>query len=195
MLKVTKDGHLITEPDKPPKLPKVPSMKEMGVKLSPPPKKEKAAAPAKKVPRDQVIKIAKPSVPDIPIPAKLTKQPAAQSVASGAYAKKIMAHCAPVLLPAMVNSLHRKIQADDMSANKLAAEIYRLMPTKAPLVNVTQTNDNRTATVNNDNRSGEFGTADEMFRLLAADREKRALGPAPREFEVLKISSSEKIAE
>jgi type IV secretory pathway VirB10-like protein len=189
MLRVTPNGNLVNDTDKKSKsqeeLPEKPDkakvraidqkggrVKPLKPKPDPKPKPEKPAAP--------------PPVPDIPLPDKLAKTPTVQSVASGAYAKKLLAHYGNILLPASLNSLHRKILTDDMSANKLTAEIYRMLPAKGgPLVQVNQSNDNRSATINNGSPRSSFATADEMFRQIAADRERRALGPAPMEFTVI----------
>ena len=175
MLRVTSNGDLVKVPEK---TDKPEPVKEVSYKRT----RQKSAA----APKPKPEKPPKPEIPEIRIPAALAKTQTTQAVASGSYAKKLKAHFSNVLLPSMFQSLHRQIESDSLPASKLVSEIYALQPqNKAPLVQVNQTNDNSRTSVKNDNRSVNIATPDEMFRLLAADREKRALGPAPMEFTVI----------
>jgi hypothetical protein len=131
-------------------------------------------------------------VPDITVPETVNKT-SPKSLASGAYQRKLLAFFAPVLLPEVLNAIRRNVRVGDVQAQKLAADILGLTP-KGGGINLFMNQQN----VNQAKSEADSGrrvsgptTPDEMFRLLAQEREQRRINAASGVIDLVATPSAE----
>ena len=105
-----------------------------------------------------------------------------RSIQSGSYQRRLLAIFAPVLGPALLNSLHRNLKIGDSRAQGLVAEILGMTSKSGPVVkvNVNQSNNNNArAESASISQSKSASSPDEIYPMLASEREqRRSLAPA-----------------
>ena len=99
----------------------------------------------------------------------------ARSISNGSYQSALRAIFAPQILPQLFRSLMSGIQSGDPVKMRQGWEIYQMLGGKGGVnINLQQNNVNQTANVSA-SRSKEISSPDDMFRVLAEEREHRLL--------------------
>ena len=134
------------------------------------------------------------SAEPVPVPVGLLKKQTVSAITKGQYQKKLLAHYAPPSIVGFLEGLRQGCLVRDPKCLQLTAEIYDMIPNHKKggiSVNVQQNNANQGAgALIAPGGRGAFKSPDEMFRQLAAEKEQRALGPAPMEFTILPEETS-----
>ena len=108
-------------------------------------------------------------------PSVAAQKVTAKNIASGAYQSKLRALFAPQILPQLFRSLMAGIQSGDPVKMRQGWEIYQMLGGKGGVnINLQQNNVNQAANIPG-TRSKEVASPDDMFRMLAAERERRML--------------------
>lgn len=111
-------------------------------------------------------------IPDLVIPGKLLKATPRQ-IENGAFQKRLLTSILiPLLGPDWVNGMRRNLRMNNTQTEKLMAEMYGMTSKSGGMqINVNQNSDNRTAVITRSTK--EAGSPDEIYRGLAAERERR----------------------
>ena len=118
-----------------------------------------------------------PGPPPFEIPPSLAaRKVTANSIANGNYQNAMRAACAPQVLLEYFRSLVVGIKNVDPSIMRQAGEVYQMLGGKGVNINLQQNNVNQTANVSASRDKG-ITSPDDMFRMLAAEREQRLLNP------------------
>jgi hypothetical protein len=117
-----------------------------------------------------------PDFPDLAIPDNLLNaKVTTRQLRNGTYQRKILAHFAPALLGEFINSVRRNLHLSNESTQRLTAEMFNFVGAKGG-VNVmvnqqnTNTSESKAASAS---RSAGPSSPDEIFRMLAEEREHR----------------------
>ncbi len=133
------------------------------------------AKPARVQPLDLRAELSK-IIPDITVPETFSRA-TPKNLASGAYQRKLLTLFAPILIPELLNSLRINVRCGEAQAQKLAADVFGLTPSKGGGVNLfmNQQNINQGKPGSESTRINGPTTPDEMFRQLATEREQRRI--------------------
>lgn len=111
-------------------------------------------------------------------PSLAARKITSKSIASGSYQNAMRAACAPQVLLEYFRALVTGIKNVDPAIMRQAGEIYQMLGGKNGVnINLQQNNVNQTANVSASRDRG-LSSPDDMFRMLAAEREQRLLSPS-----------------
>lgn len=116
---------------------------------------------------------------DIPLsPALKAITVTARKLGTGEYQKKMLAHFAQYLVPEFLNSLNRRLRADDPAAARLFAEMTNFVQTKGG-INIALNQTSQTANIGRSlPDDGSIRSFEDIARMLDDQRHQRALAPA-----------------
>lgn len=120
--------------------------------------------------------------PPLVIPEKFAGiKVTAKNLSSRSIQGKIQAFHAIKHLFKLFHNLEISVEAGDVAAMRLVAQMYGLVEggKAGTVVNVQQNNNNQTANISASGSKG-LATPDAIFRMLADEQETRQLGPARR---------------
>jgi hypothetical protein len=128
----------------------------------------KIAEAERKPPTEEIIPLV--------FPEKLsTKRVTARNISNGIFQNELRAAVASQILPKLFQSLMNGVTAGDPVKMKQCWEVYQMLGGKNGLsINVNQNNVNQTANIESMRGKG-VSSPDDMFRMLAEERESRLL--------------------